>query len=53
MIRILILSVAIAAIALAGCGGGDEGVDPNAGKGPVKEGAGETKGATMPNDSGP
>jgi len=54
MSRKIILFAALAAIFMSGCSGGDDGApDPNAGKGPVKEGAGETKNTAMPNDSGP
>jgi len=53
MIRNLTILAALAALVLSGCSGADEGTDPNAGKGEVKEGAGETKAAPVPNETAP
>lgn len=54
MMRKISIFAAMAALFVSGCRGGDDGApDPNAGKGPVKEGAGEVKNSAMPNDSGP
>jgi len=52
MIWRLILLAVVAGSVLAGCSQ-QETMDPNAGKGEVKAGAGDTKTKPVPNDSGP